>query len=185
VHFLELANSVGCREQELLPADAPWQIDSEFEFGDWVAGHQRPGRRRANCWCRPGMWGAGDAVRRDLESGLRYEVLFCRCRLLQVPALGAISPAPWGGETMSWHGYASLQTGAGPLQPAGGTLDGAQRAEVGAAARAQAAVEEQVLAHALAVDVMPSAAELHAARQALHERYGSAEPGRPSWRRLA
>ena len=36
-------------------------------------------------------------------------------------------------------------------------------------------LEEQVLAHALAVDVMPSAAELHAARQSLHERYGSAE----------
>ena len=35
VHFVELGYTVGCREQELIPGDAPW-IDSDLEFGDRV-----------------------------------------------------------------------------------------------------------------------------------------------------
>lgn len=76
---------------------------------------------------------------------------------------------------MSWHGYASLQLAQAHFSQPLWTLDGAQRAEVERQLERKLQLEEQVLAHALAVDVMPSAAELHAARQALHERYGSAE----------
>ena len=76
---------------------------------------------------------------------------------------------------MSWHGYASLQLAQAHFSQPLWTLDGAQRAEVERQLERKLQLEEQVLAHALAVDVMPSAAELHAARQSLHERYGSAE----------
>lgn len=36
VHFLEEQRMVGCREEELIPADAPW-TPSRFEFRDKVA----------------------------------------------------------------------------------------------------------------------------------------------------
>ena len=89
VHFLELGFSVGCREQELLPAEAPW-IDSEFEFGDWVAATS--GLAVAGqLLVQAGDVGQVMAVRRDLEP-LRYEVLFAD-RLLQVP-LSAITWRP-------------------------------------------------------------------------------------------
>ena len=71
---------------------------------------------------------------------------------------------------MSWHGYASLQLAQAHFSQPLWTLDGAQRTEVERQLERKLQLEEQVLAHALAVDVMPSAAELHAARQALHER---------------
>lgn len=35
VHFLESGKTVGCREEELIPADAPW-IDNRYEFRDRV-----------------------------------------------------------------------------------------------------------------------------------------------------
>ncbi len=76
---------------------------------------------------------------------------------------------------MSWHGYASLQLAQAHFSQPLWTLDAAQRAEVERQLERKLQLEELVLAHALAVDVMPSAAELHAARQSLHERYGSAE----------
>ena len=76
---------------------------------------------------------------------------------------------------MSWHGYASLQLAQAHFSQPLWTLDGAQRAEVDRQLERKLQLESLVLAHALAVDVMPSAAELHAARQSLHERYGSAE----------
>ena len=89
VHFLELGYSVGCREQELLPADAPW-IESEFEFGDWVAATS--GLAVAGqLLVQAGDVGQVMAVRRDLDP-LRYEVLFAD-RLLQVP-LSAITWRP-------------------------------------------------------------------------------------------
>ena len=76
---------------------------------------------------------------------------------------------------MSWHGYASLQLAQAHFSQPLWTLDAAQRAEVERQLERKLQLEELVLAHALAVDVMPSAAELHAARQSLHERYGSAK----------
>lgn len=76
---------------------------------------------------------------------------------------------------MSWHDYASLQLAQAHFSQPLWTLDAAQRAEVDRQLERKLQLESLVLAHALAVDVMPSAAELHAARQALHERYGSAE----------
>lgn len=35
VHFLEAGRTVGCREEELIPADAPW-INNLYEFRDKV-----------------------------------------------------------------------------------------------------------------------------------------------------
>ena len=82
VHFLDCGYTVGCRSQELVPADLPW-IDSEFEFGDWVVAATSlavQGEVVAAIGCK----GQVMAVRRDLAP-IRYEVLFAD-RMLQVPA---------------------------------------------------------------------------------------------------
>ena len=81
VHFVELGYTVGCREQELVAADAPW-IDSVYEFGDWVAAVHGLSVR-GELVVQGGDIGQVMTVRRDL-SPIRYEVLFGD-RLLQVP----------------------------------------------------------------------------------------------------
>ena len=81
VHFLEQDITVGCREQELVAADAPW-IDSVYEFGDWVAAVHGLSVR-GELVVQGGDIGQVMTVRRDL-SPIRYEVLFGD-RLLQVP----------------------------------------------------------------------------------------------------
>ncbi|ACS84318.1 nitrogen fixation protein NifZ [Musicola paradisiaca] len=35
VHFLDTDRTVGCREQELIAADAPWSA-GDFQYGDWI-----------------------------------------------------------------------------------------------------------------------------------------------------
>ena len=81
VYFIELGYTVGCREQELVAADAPW-IDSVYEFGDWVAAVHGLSVR-GELVVQGGDIGQVMTVRRDL-SPIRYEVLFGD-RLLQVP----------------------------------------------------------------------------------------------------
>ena len=81
VYFIELGYTVGCREQELVAADAPW-IDSVYEFGDWVAAVHGLSVR-GELVVQGGDFGQVMTVRRDL-SPIRYEVLFGD-RLLQVP----------------------------------------------------------------------------------------------------
>ena len=49
VHFLEEGKTVGCREEELIPASDPW-IPNRFEFREKVQSHQAiDGRRRNYC----------------------------------------------------------------------------------------------------------------------------------------
>ncbi|MFC3395541.1 nitrogen fixation protein NifZ [Brenneria rubrifaciens] len=36
VHFVDDDRIVGCRENELIPASAPW-VDGAFQYGDWVS----------------------------------------------------------------------------------------------------------------------------------------------------
>lgn len=81
VHFVELGYTVGCREQELIPGDAPW-IDSDFEFGDWVEAASALAME-GKMLALAGDRGQVMSVRRD-QQPLVYEVLF-GARLLQVP----------------------------------------------------------------------------------------------------
>lgn len=82
VHFIDEDLIVGCRSQELIPADEPW-IESEFEFGDWIraANHLAI---KGEVIAEVGSEGQVMSVRRDLDPIL-YEVLF-RDRMLLVPA---------------------------------------------------------------------------------------------------
>lgn len=92
VHFLEADNRiVGCREHELLPADAPW-IPNRFERGDRVTPRLAltiDGVVAA----KPGAVGEVLAVIREPETTADYHVLFGE-RLLHVPesALDTIFP---------------------------------------------------------------------------------------------
>ena len=81
VYFIELGYTVGCREQELIPGDAPW-IDSDFEFGDWVEAASALAME-GKILALAGDRGQVMSVRRD-QQPLVYEVLF-GARLLQVP----------------------------------------------------------------------------------------------------
>ena len=83
VHFLETGNRiVGCRETELIPADAPW-IPNRFERGDRVVARLAlavDGRVVG----ATGAVGEVIAVIREPETTAYYHVLFGD-RLLQVP----------------------------------------------------------------------------------------------------
>ncbi|MDS4039869.1 MAG: nitrogen fixation protein NifZ [Candidatus Competibacter sp.] len=83
VHFLEAGNRiVGCRETELIPADAPW-IPNRFERGDRVVARLAlavDGRVVG----ATGAVGEVIAVIREPETTAYYHVLFGD-RLLQVP----------------------------------------------------------------------------------------------------
>ena len=82
VHFLEAGNRiVGCRETELIPADAPW-IPNRFERGDRVAAR----RALVVGGETVGVVGAAGeimAVIRESET-IHYHVLFDK-RVFQVP----------------------------------------------------------------------------------------------------
>jgi nitrogen fixation protein NifZ len=83
VHFLEAGNRiVGCRETELIPADAPW-IPNRFERGDRVVARLAlaVGGRVVGA---TGAVGEVIAVIREPETTAHYHVLFGD-RLLQVP----------------------------------------------------------------------------------------------------
>lgn len=83
VHFLEAGNRiVGCRETELIPADAPW-VPNRFERGDRVIARRAlavGGRVAAVA----GAMGEVIAVLREPETATDYHVLFGK-RLLRVP----------------------------------------------------------------------------------------------------
>jgi len=83
VHFLEAGNRiVGCREIELIPADAPW-IPNRFERGDRVIAKRilTVGGRVAAV---VGAVGEVIAVLREPETAADYHVLFGK-RVLRVP----------------------------------------------------------------------------------------------------
>lgn len=83
VHFLESGRTVGCREEELIPASAPW-TPSLFEFRDNVTA-MRSFAVRGEVVVAQGQMGSVMKVLRDLPDGVQYHVHFGDGRVLQVP----------------------------------------------------------------------------------------------------
>jgi nitrogen fixation protein NifZ len=90
VHFLEAGKIVGCREQELQPAAAPW-VPSRFEVREKVVAGLRLGSG-GRVLVEQGQVGEVTAVLRQLAEGVAYHVQFPGCNLIQVPesALDAV-----------------------------------------------------------------------------------------------
>jgi nitrogen fixation protein NifZ len=83
VHFLDADNRiVGCREHELIAADAPW-VPNRFERGDRVTPRLALAINGAVS-VQPGAVGEVLAVIREPETTADYHVLFGE-RLLNVP----------------------------------------------------------------------------------------------------
>ncbi len=85
VHFLEDELMVGCREEELIPADAPW-TPSRFEFRDKVR-NRVPLGIQGEIIVEQGSPGEIIKVLRDAPEGVAYHVFFEKPsgRVLQVP----------------------------------------------------------------------------------------------------
>ncbi|WP_028240760.1 nitrogen fixation protein NifZ [Stutzerimonas azotifigens] len=97
VHFLEQGCTVGCREEELIPASDPW-IPNLFEFRDQVIA-TRSLAVRGEVVVRQGCTGSIEKVLRDLPGGIQYHVYFGDGRVLQVPETSlAWADARAGGE---------------------------------------------------------------------------------------
>jgi nitrogen fixation protein NifZ len=93
VHFIAEGRVVGCREEELIPAAAPW-IANLFEFRDSVvttcslAVH-------GSVLVAKGQAGSIEKVLRDLPQGIQYHVHFGNGRVFQVPEASlALASAP-------------------------------------------------------------------------------------------
>lgn len=82
VHFLEQDILVGCREEELIPADADW-VRSEFEFRDKVLA-TIPLSRNGEKIVEVGDKGEVLKVLRDDPDNVQYHIRFPG-RTLQVP----------------------------------------------------------------------------------------------------
>lgn len=83
VHFLESGRTVGCREEELIPAGDPW-VPSLFEFRDNVMA-TRSFAVRGELVVEKGQVGSVMKVLRDLAEGVQYHVHFGNGRVLQIP----------------------------------------------------------------------------------------------------
>lgn len=83
VHFLDQGCTVGCREEELIPASDPW-IPNLFEFRDLVVA-TRSLAVRGEVVVEQGRTGSIEKVLRDLPGGIQYHVYFGDGRVLQVP----------------------------------------------------------------------------------------------------
>ncbi len=83
VHFLEAGRTVGCREEELIPASAPW-VPNLFEFRDTVR-TTRTLAVRGKVLVELGQEGSIMKVLRDLPGGIQYHVHFGDGLVLQVP----------------------------------------------------------------------------------------------------
>ncbi|MGE0081992.1 MAG: nitrogen fixation protein NifZ [Thiohalomonadaceae bacterium] len=82
VHFLEANRLVGCRAEELIPAEAPW-VASRFETREKVRARLALAMG-GTVVVSAGMQGEILRVRRDEADGVSYHVLFGE-RCLQVP----------------------------------------------------------------------------------------------------
>lgn len=86
VHFIDDEKMIGCREEELIPADAAW-IPNLFEFRDKVT-PRVPLAVGGEVIAEPGMEGEIEKVLRDMsdieQKGVHYHVRFTG-RTLQVP----------------------------------------------------------------------------------------------------
>ena len=74
VHFLQLGRTVGCREEELIAADAPW-LPNRFEFRDRVAANRSLAINREIIVSR-GSEGEVEKVVRDRPYQIFYHVRF-------------------------------------------------------------------------------------------------------------
>ena len=92
VHFLDIGRIVGCREEELIGADEPWQ-PSRFEFREKVAAGKSL-VSGGETLVPAGAIGEVVKVIRDAPGGVAYHVHFeCRAgRVFQVPE-AALGPA--------------------------------------------------------------------------------------------
>jgi nitrogen fixation protein NifZ len=88
VHFMDADNRiVGCRENELISADAPW-VPSRFEVRDKVI--TRLGLSvQGNTLVPPGDQGEVIKVLRDAPTGIFYHVRFSQ-RIFEVPETALI-----------------------------------------------------------------------------------------------
>ena len=82
VHFVDSSRIVGCREQELQEASAPWN-PSRFEYRDRVTPRIQLGLK-GTVVAAPGDPGEVEKVLRDAPGGVAYHVRF-KGRTLQVP----------------------------------------------------------------------------------------------------
>ena len=82
VDFIDAGRMVGCREQELQPADAPW-VPTRFEFRDKVTPTLKLGIR-GEVIAQPGDDGEIEKVLREQPGGPVYHVRF-HGRTLMVP----------------------------------------------------------------------------------------------------
>ncbi|WP_172150849.1 nitrogen fixation protein NifZ [Pseudomonas tumuqii] len=93
VHFIAEGRVVGCREEELIPAAAPW-IANLFEFRDNVVATCSLAVR-GSVLVAKGQAGSIEKVLRDLPQGIEYHVHFGNGRVLQVPEASlALASAP-------------------------------------------------------------------------------------------
>ncbi|PMR73808.1 nitrogen fixation protein NifZ [Billgrantia endophytica] len=83
VHFLGVGRTVGCREEELIPASSPW-IPNRFEFRDDVV-TACDLAIRGEVVIVKGQAGSIEKVLRDQPQGIQYHVHFGNGRVLQVP----------------------------------------------------------------------------------------------------
>lgn len=90
VHFLDQDKMVGCRGEELQPADAPW-VPSLFENRDKVAA-RLPLGSAGRVLVEQGEVGEVTRVLRDLDKGVQYHVHFDGRNLIQVPESALIAP---------------------------------------------------------------------------------------------
>ncbi|MFP4162061.1 MAG: nitrogen fixation protein NifZ, partial [Ectothiorhodospira sp.] len=82
VNFLEAGRVVGCRDSELIPAEAPW-VPTRFESRDRVR-PRVPLGIRGEVVVAPGTPGEVTQVLRETPSGVAYHVNFDG-RILEVP----------------------------------------------------------------------------------------------------
>lgn len=83
VHFLDQGRTIGCREEELIPAAEHW-VQSRFEFREEVVA-TRALAVRGEVRVALGQGGQVMKVVRDLPGGTQYQVHFGNGLLLQVP----------------------------------------------------------------------------------------------------
>lgn len=83
VHFLEESKTIGCREEELMPAGDPW-VPSLFEFSEKVS-NRIPLSVNGDVVVDTDSEGTVMKVLRNLPSGVHYHVTFDNGRLFQVP----------------------------------------------------------------------------------------------------
>lgn len=95
VHFLEVGRTVGCREEELILASAPW-VANLYEFRDRVQAN-RALAIAGNVVVSKGQGGHIEKVLREASQGVEYHVYFDNGRILQVPEV-SLSPAAAHGE---------------------------------------------------------------------------------------